>query len=529
MRRQRRVRRCTRRELHELNRIGMALMLERDEDVLLRQILDHGKRFTESDAGSLLLLETDARGLRQMRLALCAADSVPEVRALTAPTIPVDDTTVIGRAAAIGQPVIIDDAHELPPDAGFDPDVDRQFAYRLRSMLIVPMIDHLDRLIGMLVLVNRKSDPAARITSTLDADRYVLPYTGRELQLAHSLAGQAAVSIENARLYAQIERTLANAVRGAVTAIDRRDPATAGHSVRVAALSTGLAEAVQREGRGPYRDVRFTRQEMRELRFAALLHDIGKITVHEDVLTKAKKLPPGLWERVDARFDLIRRTMEVEYLRARAKLLPSTPEARQEATRLEAEFVAQLEEVQRFQDVVRAANEPTVLPETPAPALLEIAQRRFERPDHSVMPYLTPNELHYLQIPYGSLDDRERAELESHAEATYRFLIEIPWTEDLKNLATYAYDHHEYLDGTGYPRKLRGEDIPLQSRILTIADIFDALTAADRPYKPAVPPEKALEILQVEASAGRLDSELVQIMMDSQVYRKVLEIDESTE
>ncbi|HEU4994134.1 MAG TPA: GAF domain-containing protein [Gemmatimonadaceae bacterium] len=215
-----------RRELNELNRIGMALMLERDEHVLLRQILDQGKRFTESDAGCLLLLETDERGVRQMRLALCVADSVPQVRALTARTIPVDDTSVIGRAAAIGQPVIIDDAHALPPDVGFNPDVDRQFDYRLRSMLVVPMIDHLDQLIGMLVLLNRKSDPAARITSALDADRHV-PYTGRELHLAHSLAG---------------------------------------HSVRVAALTTGLAEAAQQTDRGSYRNVRFTRQEMMTVR-----------------------------------------------------------------------------------------------------------------------------------------------------------------------------------------------------------------------------------------------------------------------
>lgn len=525
IRRQRRAVLRTRRELHELNRIGMALMLERDEDVLLHQILTQSKRFTESDAGCLLLLETDARGLRQMRLALCAADSVPEVRALTAPTIPVDDTTVIGRAAAIGQPVIIEDAHELPPDAGFDPDIDRQFAYRLRSMLVVPMIDHLDRLIGTLVLANRKSDPAARITNKADADRYVLPYTGRQLHLAHSLAGQAAVSIENARLYAQIERTLTGLVKTAVTVIDDRDPSRAGHSVRVAALTTSLAEVVQREDRGSYRNVRFTRQEMRELRFAALLHDIGKIRVHEDILIKAKKLPPVLRERVDARFDLIRRTLEVEYLRARAKLLPSAPETRQEATRLEAEFAAQLEEVQRFQGVVRAANEPTVLTESTAPELLTIAQRRFERPDHTVMPYLTPDELHYLQIPQGTLDERERAEVESHVEATYRYLIGIPWTQDLKNIATYAYEHHESLDGTGYPRRLRGADIHLQSRMLAIADIFDALTAADRPYKPAVPAEKALEILQAEASAGRLDSELVQIMMNSQVYRKILDED----
>jgi HD-GYP domain-containing protein (c-di-GMP phosphodiesterase class II) len=515
----------TRLELYELNRIGMALMLEHDEDVLLRQILGHGQRFTESDAGCLLLLETDERNVRRMRLALCVVDSVPRVRALTAPTIPVDETSIIGRAATIGQPVIIDDAHELPPDVGFDPDVDRTFGYRLRSMLIVPMIDHLDRLIGMLVLLNRKSQPAARITSKLDADRYVLPYTSRELHLARSLAGQAAVSIENARLYTQIERTLTSVVKGAVTAIDQRDPSTAGHSVRVAALTTALAEVVQRQSRGSYRDVRFTREEMRELHFAALLHDIGKIVVHEDVLIKAKKLPPVLWERVAARFDLIRRTMEVEYLNARAKLLPSTPETRQKATRLEAQFVVQLREVQRFQDVVRAANEPTVLTESSVAELLEIAQRSIQRPDHSVMPYLTPDELHYLLIPRGTLDVRERAELESHVEATYRYLIGIPWTDDLKNLPTYAYEHHEHLDGTGYPRKLKGEDIHLQSRMIAIADIFDALTAADRPYRAAVPTEKALEILQLGAAAGRLDSELVRIMTDSQVYRKIVDED----
>ena len=158
-------------------------------------------------------------------------------------------------------------------------------------------------------------------------------------------------------------------------------------------------------------------------------------------------------------------------------------------------------------------------------ALLDIAQHTFERPDRSTMPYLTADELHYLQIRKGSLDTHERAEAESHVEATYQFLIQIPWTKDLKHLATYAYEHHEKLDGTGYPRGLSGRDIPLQSRLLTIADIFDALTASDRPYKTAVPLEKALDILQFEARAGRLDSELVRIMVDSQAYRSVVEED----
>ena len=187
-------------------------------------------------------------------------------------------------------------------------------------MLVVPMLDHLDHLVGVLLFANRKTDPSARITNRKDADQYVMPYTEHEVSLARSLAGQAAVSIENARLYARIEEILESFVKASVSAIDLRDPTTAGHSVRVAALTTAIATAVERCGRGRYRDVRFTRTQMRELRFAALLHDFGKITVHEDVLVKAKKLPPVLWERVSARFDLIRRTIELEQYRRRASL-----------------------------------------------------------------------------------------------------------------------------------------------------------------------------------------------------------------
>jgi HD-GYP domain-containing protein (c-di-GMP phosphodiesterase class II) len=517
----------TRRELYELNRIGMALMLERDENVLLHQILDVGKRFTESDAGCLLLLESDERNVRHVRLALCKADSAPDIAALTPARIPVDDTSIIGHAAATGQPAVIDDVYELPPEGGLapDPDFERQFNYRMRSVLIVPMVDHLDRLVGVLVVINRKSDPTAKITNKKAADRYCLRYTGRQLHLARSLAGMAAVSIENARLYAQVDTALTKFVKAAVTAIDQRDPATAGHSVRTAALTAALAAAVERERRGPYREVRFTREQMRELYFAALVHDVGKIAVREDVLVKAKKLPPALWERVDARFDLIRRTIEVEYLKKRASLVCSRAGAGQHVGRLEAEYVARLEEIQHFQDVVRSANEPTILFEQAAAALLDIAQHTFERPDRGTMPYLTADELHYLQIPEGSLDTRERAEVEWHVEATNQFLIQIPWTKDLQHLATYAYEHHEKLDGTGYPRRLSGRDIPLQSRLLTIADIFDALTASDRPYKAAVSPDKALDILQFEARAGRLDSELVRILVHSQVYRRVVEED----
>jgi HD-GYP domain-containing protein (c-di-GMP phosphodiesterase class II) len=423
--------------------------------------------------------------------------------------------------------MVIDDAYELPPDAGFvqNSEFDRQLGYRRRSMLIVPMVDHREFVTGVLVFINRKSDQNIQLTSAAAVDRYVLRYTAREAVLARSLAGQAAVSIENARLYAQIEHIFQSFVKAAVTAIDQRDPATAGHSVRVATLTTALAEAVQRQGHGAYRDVSFTREQMRELYFAALLHDFGKIAVPEDVLTKAKKLPSALWERVDARFDLISRTLEVEYLRKRQSLLSSAADGRQRLDLFEAEFVEQRRQVARMRDVIRAANEPAIQPEVPAAELLEIAEHTFEGPDGSVVPFLTPHELHYLRLPKGSLDERERAQIRSHVAATHRYLIEIPWTENLINVPNYSYEHHEKLDGSGYPMKLRGEEIPIQARILTIADIFDALTASDRPYKAAVAPEKALEMIQAEASGGKLDAELVRVMVESRVYRRILDED----
>jgi response regulator RpfG family c-di-GMP phosphodiesterase len=175
--------------------------------------------------------------------------------------------------------------------------------------------------------------------------------------------------------------------------------------------------------------------------------------------------------------------------------------------------------------VVRTANQPAVLTAQPAAELSDIATRTFRRGDGNVAPYLTENELHFLQLPLGTLDAAERAEVESHANETYRFLVNIPWTEDLRSLATFASSHHEKLDGSGYPRRLKGDEIPVQVRMMTIADIFDALTESDRPYKKAVPADKALDIIRAEATAGRLDADLVEIMIESQVYQRILDED----
>ncbi|HKW46597.1 MAG TPA: HD domain-containing phosphohydrolase, partial [Gemmatimonadaceae bacterium] len=503
-----------RRELRELNKVGMSLMLERDQQLLLKQIVELGKQVTASDGGGLLLTDVDAGGPPMLHVAHVDFDTIEEDFNADLRRLPVDDTSIIGHAAKAKKPIVVPDAYNLPADASFvmDPAFDAKYRYRRRSMLIVPMVDHRDHLVGVLVFVNRKSDPRARITSEAAADRYVLPYTSREVMLARSLASQAAVSIENSRLYAQIERMFESFVQASVTAIDQRDPSTAGHSLRVAELSIGLAEALERVDRGRYRHVRFTRKQLRELRFAALLHDFGKVAVREDVLIKAKKLPPLLWERIEARFDLIRRTLELEHCTSGS-------------SDGETDLNSALHEVARMRHIVRSANEPAVLDHEPTSELIEIAGHTFRHPDGTDMPYLTTQELGYLRLSHGTLDERERAEIESHVEETYQFLIKIPWTEDLGNVAHYAYGHHEKLNGTGYPRRLSADEIPLQTRIITLADVFDALTESDRPYKPAVSPEKALDIMRAEAKKGRLDGDLVQILLESESYRRIVEED----
>ena len=235
---------------------------------------------------------------------------------------------------------------------------------------------------------------------------------------------------------------------------------------------------------------------------------------------KSKKLPPVLWERVDARFDLIHRTIELEHCRRRAELRRSPAPDRVADARLDAALAAQLEQLQRMRRAVTAANEPDSNSEHPPAELADIASRTFERVDGGLVPYLTRDELRFLQIPSGTLDDAERTEVESHVDSGRAFLAGIPLTDDLKNLVTYACDHHEKLDGSGYPNGLRGDEI-LQARLITLADMFDALTEAGRPYKPAMPVDEALAILRSEANAGRLDADLVELMIESRAYASV--------
>ncbi len=519
----------TDREFHELSRIGIALMHERDRAELLRLIVAQGKQLTESDGSGLLLLGTNEKGVTDLYAVAYDFDSLPGID-IPSVRFPLDSTNIVGHAAVTKEPIVVEDIHHLPPGTPYtgSADFQRRYHYHGQSFLAVPMLDQRDTVLGVLFFINRKSERSAAIRTEADCRRYVLPYSDREVRLARALAAEAGLSIENTNLYVQIESLLESLVKAAVSAIDERDPATAGHSLRVAALVTALADEVEHADTGPYRDVTFTSDQLRELRFAALLHDLGKVTVREELLLKAKKLPIRMWERVDARFDLIRRTIEFRAAEQRAELCRDNGAAAGDAAtlaRFDAALAEELRDFDRMRRVVRAANEPGVLLDGRRAELRDIAHHTFVDTDDRLSRFLSDEELHFLEIPCGTLDEHERAEVEMHVEHTRRFLTQIPWTDDLKNLVAFACGHHERLNGTGYPRGLQDREIPLQTRMIAVADMFDALTEADRPYKPALSPERAIEIIRADADAGMLDRTLVDLISEPRVYKRVLDQD----
>ena len=511
------------RELAELTSVGVALSTERNLLALLDMILTQARRITSSDAASLYLVERGENGSTPTTLCFRLAQNYT-LRDLpfSETTVPIDHTSLAGYTAATGEPLVIEDVYLLPDDVSYrqNRSFDEKFGYRTKSMLVIPMRTHRDEIIGVLQLINRKRDRDAVLSSNEIIDTQVLAYDQQAVELVSALASQAAVAIENSLLYEDIERLFEGFVTAAVTAIEQRDPTTSGHSGRVATLTVGLAEAVASGGVGPYRGLRFTREQLRELRYAGLLHDFGKVGVREQVLIKKKKLYPWDLDIIRHRFAFLLQRADLQFERERADYLLSHGTAQYE------EFVSRLEqmrrtrrnELNRFLDAIVQANEPTILPEGSFHELKEINERTYIDFEGVERPLLRDEELRFLMIRKGNLDDRERREIESHVTHTYRFLEQIPWTRELSRIPEIAYGHHEKLNGTGYPRRVTGAEIPVQTRMMTIADIFDALTATDRPYKRAVPAERALDILSEEAREGMIDMNLLKTFIEARIY-----------
>jgi HD-GYP domain-containing protein (c-di-GMP phosphodiesterase class II) len=507
--------------LQALNEIGVALSAERNPRRLLELILSRARHLVAADAGSLYLVEKDEHGNTHLRFALAQNDSV--TAAWQESLLPLTLESVAGNVAHNNAEVVIDDAYALPKDGliRHDPSFDQRFGYRTRSIVGIPLATREGEVLGVLQLINRKPHPGVRLQDPRTA-KEAFAFSAADVELLRSLASQAAVSLENSRLYEDIQRLFEGFVKAAVTAIEQRDPTTSGHSFRVAEGTLALAKQVERLDRGPWAGARFTVAELRELRYAALLHDFGKVGVREKVLTKAHKLYEEQLQDLQQRFMLVRAAHRADRFEAWLQAAVHDPESLQRRLPLlRLELQHELANLDTMQRLVIAANQPNVIESGDYEALANLRQWEFVDALGVRHNLLTEVELRSLSLRRGTLTPEERKEIENHVTHSYNFLCTIPWTKDLARVPELAHGHHEKLDGSGYPHGLTGEQIPLGVRIMTIVDIFDALTASDRPYKKALTPSHAFGILEAEARAGKLDSTLVQLWIESRAWAEM--------
>jgi HD-GYP domain-containing protein (c-di-GMP phosphodiesterase class II) len=523
-------------EVAELVATSRALSSERDIRKLLALILEKTRQVTGADAGSVYVIEEDpaatlgARNPPEKRLHFMLSQNDSLKIDFKEFTLGVDGKSIVGKAVLDAKPINVPDLYKLSDPAhnpwGFQHNrtFDEKTGYRARSMLTVPMLSAENEVIGVVQLINKKRDPSRALTSPKDFDTEVVPFDERSEEFAFALASQAGLSLENAMLYEEIKDLFEGFVDASVQAIESRDPTTSGHSRRVATLSVELAARVDALGDGPFRDVHFNPTTLKQLEYAGVLHDFGKVGVREKVLVKAKKLYEEDRQTIRLRFDYIRKSLEGDHAERKLRMAMELQRAELPArfADADAELARKLAELEGAWAFINKANEPTVLEEGGLERLVEISQLLYMTGEGEPRPYLEREEVAALQIRRGSLTDVERVEIESHVVHTYNFLKKIPWGKRFADVPRIAGAHHEYLNGGGYPRHLPAGDIPVESRIMTIADIFDALTASDRPYKKAVPIDRALGIIESEVKAGKCDPELFKIFVAGEVYKKVL-------
>ncbi|HEX7708121.1 MAG TPA: HD domain-containing phosphohydrolase [Thermoanaerobaculia bacterium] len=510
------------RELQDVAKIGSALSTVRDHQVLLTMILSKARELSRADAGSLYLID-DQEGQQVLRWKLAQNDSI-DVGAFEEKVLPITRKSLAGYVAMTGETLVIDDAYNLPPQAEYE--INRWFdeanAYLTKSLLVFPMTNHAGDVIGVLQLINRRrpGSPAKLSAATVPAN--VVPFDQDTAFIMRALSSQAAVAVENNLLYESIERLFEGFVTAAVTAIEQRDPTTSGHSFRVADLTVELARIIDRTDSGLYRSVNFSLEQVREIRYASLLHDFGKVGVREQVLIKEKKLYPLQLDAIRGRFEFAMRSIENEANRRKVEFLLANGPKGYDAfvAEIDAAAAARILTLQKDFAIIAQSNEPTVLPEGEFEYLQQLSRNEYQDIHGTSRPLIDLEEVRVLSIRKGNLDPAERLEIESHVTNTFSFLQKIPWTRDLASVADIAYAHHEKLNGRGYPRRLTAAEIPLQSRMMTVADIYDALTASDRPYKRAIPTERALDILRMEVDDGLLDAPLVDVFIGAKVYER---------
>jgi len=504
--------------LKDLNEIGIALSQQRNLNSLLETILVAAMRITHADAGTLYLHEQEQRVLRfeilrnnTLDKAMGGTSGVP----ITYYPVQLYDETgkpnhamVVSHSALSGETVNIPDAYMAE---GYDfsgtKNFDAKTGYRSKSFLTVPMRNHENEVIGVLQLINAQDQKSGAI----------IPFSRDDQQLLESLASQAAIALTNRHLIDQLEKLFEAFIQLINTAIDDKSPYTGGHCARVPALTMMLADAVSRTEFGPLKDFIMTEKDRRELKIAGLLHDCGKITTPVHVVDKATKLHT-LFDRIDlldTRFEVLKRDAEIAMLREIA-------EAGADIQRIEAahrSYKAQAGQLDQDREFLRKCNiGGEAMSEEAQHRVKQIATYQFKNGQGNTGNFLSEDEVENLTIPGGTLTAAERGIINHHIDVTIKMLESLPWPRHLNNVPEYAGGHHERMDGKGYPRGLTREQMSVQARVMGIADIFEALTAKDRPYKKGKTLTESLTILGKFKLGGHIDPDLFDVFIREKVY-----------
>ncbi|MGY3803290.1 HD-GYP domain-containing protein [Pigmentibacter ruber] len=399
--------------------------------------------------------------------------------------------------------------------------------YKIRSYCAFPILLPSGEMEGFILLINKRVSEDHILTKQYDIENYVTKFSSHDLDLLESFTNQAGIALDHSKLIYDLKKVFESFTAASITAIESRDPTTKGHSERVATLTVGLAEAVNKTSTGIYSGLEFSKIQIEEIRYASLLHDFGKIGVREHILNKEKKLFPHELENIESRFINLQDKLKINILENYINnlLLKNQAPNNIDLEKIRIEIEKTTEKLQKFYKIIQEVNEPAILSQEFFDKISEIAATKIIVGNLS-FPLLTEREIEALSIKRGSLSQAERLEIESHVTHSYNFLVQIPWSSDLKDIPEIVYGHHERLDGSGYPRNLKGKNIPVQAKMMAITDIYDALVARDRPYKKAVPYERALSILESEAKAGKLDSELFRIFVDAKIGELTLDQNE---
>jgi HD-GYP domain-containing protein (c-di-GMP phosphodiesterase class II) len=498
-------------QIKRLNHIGIALSGERNLDRLLEMIVDEARKFTNADGGTLYIMSDDETELhfaivqnnilRKRMGGTGEKISWPPVKLINSDGSP-NYANVSAYVAISGDAVNIADVYHA---RGFNFEgtkkFDRDTGYRSQSMLVVPMRNHENDIIGVLQLLNAQAP----------SDGKVIEFSHEFQEMILSLASQAAAALSNSRLIHDLENLLESFIRTIATAIDEKSPYTGGHVRRVADLTMTIAERINQTNRGHFASTRLSDDQLKELRLAAWLHDVGKITTPEHVVDKATRL-----ETVHDRINEIRLRFEVlkkEYDLAMHEI--SITDKNVKSSEELSSIIKQLDEEYLFLAQLNKGDELT--DEETINRIREIAQKQWSLNGES-MPLLSESEIRNLGIPRGTLNDEERSIINNHALVTFKMLSLLPFPKKLRQIAHYAAAHHERIDGSGYPMGLKGDQLSLQSRIIAIADIFEALTAKDRPYKKGKTLAEALGIMKFMVKEKHIDADLYELFIQEKIY-----------